>query len=228
MSNHRIVFICIFFMTSLLFIGCHHSPEEKVYNYLEEGAQVETTFQEESASFIALEKEEVEIYEQMVTLPVEEMEKITTLVEEAISLAEERTQLLEQEKQIMKEAFEQYETAKDAMDELQTVEESIVLEMKRWIKERENAYFSLHDRYVEGIEKDIQLYESMTNEELTMEELKEQVQAINDIYEQVEEDQQTFNDATKAFNEVKTELYEELGFQVKMKETKDTETHEEK
>ncbi len=73
---------------------------------------------------------------------------------------------------------------------------------------RYNAYQELHDAYAEGIERDKEMYQAMTNEDLTVDELQERIDQVNESYTIVTEQQEQFNTYTDQYNEAKASLYE--------------------
>lgn len=206
-------FVLSFFaLMTLSFAACRALPEEKVFRSLEEGAQIEQQLSEENTSFVALESEEAKLYEQLMMLSLEEITELERLSQELVALAKQRQELLAEEKAMMEQSFETYEKAKEALGILEMEVEEVGKELDDWMKKRKNSYFSLVEKYREGIKKDIQLYESLRDKELTLEQLEVHIQEINDTYKQVEEKQKTFNEATKAFNEAKLKLYKQLGW----------------
>ncbi|WP_312096873.1 YkyA family protein, partial [Niallia sp.] len=78
-----------------------------------------------------------------------------------------------------------------------------------------------YNNYIEGLNSDKKLYEMFKDEEVNMEDLEEQVKKINKTYEMVYENNQTFNELTKKYNELKVDFYNEAGIKIKMNEEKE-------
>ncbi len=88
---------------------------------------------------------------------------------------------------------------KDLEDDLQGTAEKMVKAME----ERYASYENLNKAYQSSLDEDQKLYELFTKEELTEEELRSQIDKVNQTYEEVIQLNETFNKQTDTYNELK-------------------------
>nr|WP_275899548.1 YkyA family protein [Bacillus piscicola] len=218
----------------LLLGACGKSAEEKTYAHLEEAVSIESSFQEQQDPLRKLEEKEESLYEKMLTLDSEETDKIQKHSKQAVELANEREDLLNKEKESIEAAYEEYKKAVEDMKDVEGAAKEVKA-VQQAMDDRYGAYQSLHETYLTAIKKDVQLYKSLTKENLTLETLKKKIDAVNDTYADVAKQSEKFNRFTDQYNEAKTALYEKAGFELKSSGTektddknKSTETEEKK
>ncbi|WP_252314718.1 YkyA family protein [Sinobaca sp. H24] len=197
----------------LLLGGCGGSPEEQMQNSLEGAAEAEEEFAEQQQPMMDLHEEEQSLFASMQELSVEEMDEIESQSEEAVSLAEERESHLETEKESIESSYEEFQQGIESGEEAEADLSSELQAAQESMEGRYNAYQNLNEAYAEGIDRDKELYEALTNENLTVDELQDQIAKVNESYTIVADEQEQFNTYTDQYNEAKTSLYEAAGIE---------------
>ncbi|RSL31087.1 hypothetical protein D7Z54_22480 [Salibacterium salarium] len=213
-------------VTACVFIGvlsaCGSTSAEKVYTHLEEAASMENEFEAQQEPIMELEQQEQELYEEMLSLGIEELEQIESLSEEATGYAKERKELLETEKESIEAAFEEYKRGEEQLDNVEDVDEEAQA-VKEAMNNRYEAYQDLYESYKTAIEKDIILYEAFTKKELTIDDLQAEIDEVNEQYSMVVENRDQFNKYTDEYNEAKDAFYEKTDLEIKDEESEDVE-----
>ncbi|MEH6996528.1 YkyA family protein, partial [Neobacillus drentensis] len=86
-------------ISGFLLTGCisKESSAEKLYQVLENVVDAEKEFEEQQEPLVELERQEKEIYNEIMTLGMKQHEKIVTLSDEALSIIEKRKNHLQLE-----------------------------------------------------------------------------------------------------------------------------------
>ena len=202
------------------------SPSEKIYEKLEAVVEIESVFEEQQEPLVALEKKEQDIYSNIINLGLEKMEEITKLSDEAIKSIAKRKEYMDKEAESIKESQEKFKTITTDMESLEKKEGKQLKDQADELYKTMMARYEEHDKlyanYIEGLNDDKKLYEMFKDEDVSMEDLENQVKKINDTYEKVYENNQTFNELTKKYNELKVDFYKEAGIKIKMNEEEET------
>ncbi|WP_185819838.1 YkyA family protein [Salibacterium salarium] len=209
----------------LLLLGlsaCGSSPAEKVYTHLEEAVALEDEFESQQEPIMELEQKEQELYEEMLSLGVEEMDEIKTLSQEAIGYAKERKEHLEKEKESIEAAFEEYKLGEEQLDNVEGANEEAEA-VKKTMNNRYETYQELYKSYQTAIEKDIILYEAFTKEDLTIDDLQAEIDAVNEQYSIVVENRDQFNKYTDEYNQAKDAFYGQTDLEIDDEESNDAE-----
>lgn len=184
------------------------SAQEKIYDHLEEAVQLEAGFEALQDEIVALEKQEQEIYSQIADLEADKFDEIKKLSEQAIESIEKRSDKVVLEKESIAASQAEFEKIKDIIEKLD--EEAMkekAEEMYNMMTERFQAYDTLHAAYLLSLKEETALYTLLQKEDLTQDELTEQIMLINDVYEQVIQGNEAFNTDTVAYNALKEEFY---------------------
>ncbi|XXM73364.1 YkyA family protein [Lysinibacillus sphaericus] len=208
MSKFRFAFVLGAAMFILM--GCigGASPEENIYNVLEETVAKEKQYVEVQKPIQGLEKKEKEIYSEIMNLGMKEFDKIVKLSDGALKNISERKDYIEKERKAMKEAKETFSDLNGLITELDDKklrDEAGILEAT--MKDRYKLHTELTDSYLDALSKDKALYELFKNKELTMEELEKQITSINEAYDKTIELNKEFNTSTEKYNKLKQGFY---------------------
>lgn len=206
-----------------LLMGCTGgpSPEEQIYETLEKVVTVEKDFEEQQDPLVELEKKEKELYDKILTLGMKEFDQIVTLSNEALTIVADRETRIKNEHESIKASKEEFKKIDSFITEIK--EDSLKEEANGLVSlmnERYESYEELYSSYIEAIEHDKKLYEMFQNEELTLEELEQQINLINETYEKVVAANEEFNKLTDQYNNAKVSLYKNAGLEVVFKEEK--------
>ncbi|QOR68890.1 YkyA family protein [Cytobacillus suaedae] len=205
----------------LVLSGCNTgpTPEEEIYETLEEVVNLETSFKEQQNPLVELEKKEKELYDQIISLGMKEFDKIVALSKEALAIVEERETRLNEENASIEASKEKFNLVKDYIanleDEKLTKDATQLVEL---MESRYSSYSTLYSNYLEAIGHDKELYTMFQSEDLTLEQLEEQIKKINESYEKVIAANEEFNNFTEQYNESKLAFYENAGLEVVYKD----------
>jgi len=203
-----ILFILI---TAVLFLAAcsGDSVTNTMYEHLEKSVELEEPFIESQQQLISLDSKEQEIYGQLIELSADEMDKVNELADEAITTINDRKEILAEELTIMSEANEEFSNVKELVEKLK--EDDQIEKAEKLVDTMEKRYATfkeLNEISVSSLDENEKLYQLFKNEELTEEELKEQITAVNEVYDQETELSNNFNQLTEQYNQEKREFYE--------------------
>jgi len=185
------------------------SPQEKIYEHLEKAVSLEEGFEEQQDEITALEKQEQQIYSQIIELDMSEFEQVKELSQEAIDIIKQRSDKITLEQESISASREEFEKIDDLINDLKEEEvRDKAEELYKVMIERYEAYDVLHDAYIRSLEEEEKLYTLLQNEDVSEEELKDQIAEINNTYQEVIDGNEQFNTNTVTYNELKKEFYE--------------------
>ncbi|SHM88404.1 YkyA family protein [Gracilibacillus kekensis] len=209
----KLLFIA--FLLTLFLVGCSgETVANDMYNHLEETVEIEKTFVEQQEPFMELEQEEQDLYNQIIELSADEMDKITSLSEKAITTIDERKELLQTELESMEAAEQEFSQVNDYVEDLEEDPKSIASDMIQTMEERYNTYGQLNEAYHASLDQDKVLYELFMDEELTEEDLRSQIETVNNSYDKVTEINNKFNELTDQYNQLKEDFYQSVELNV--------------
>ncbi|MEH7382357.1 YkyA family protein [Bacillus sp. JJ1533] len=215
----KLSFVLLFLV--FLLMGCTGgpSPEEQIYKTLEKVVEVEKDFEEQQDPLVELEKKEKELYDKILTLGMKEFDQIVTLSNEALTIVADRETRINNEHESIKASKKEFQKIDSLISEIK--EDSVKEEANALVslmKQRYESYEELYSSYNEAIQHDKKLYEMFQNEELTLEELEQQINLINETYEKVVAKNEAFNKLTDQYNKAKVSFYKNAGLEVVFKE----------
>lgn len=191
-----------------LLSGCGKSVEEEIYTHLENAVSLEAAFEEQQQPLVDLEKKEQGIYEKIIKLGMSEFEQIKLLSQEAIVVVDERETRIEKEKESIDESKEEFLLTKSKVADLENQKvKADAEELIKIMNDRYVSYEQLYNYYKDAIGLDRELYKMFQKEELTLEQLEEQVKKINEMYDNVVKENEKFNTLTDTYNKKKKEFY---------------------
>ncbi|WP_082892646.1 YkyA family protein [Rossellomorea aquimaris] len=215
MSKFRFAFI----LGAAIFVlmGCigGSSPEENIYNILEETFTKEDQYVKVQKPLQELEEKEKEIYTQIMDLSMKEFKKIESLSNDALENIEKRKEYIEKENKSMNEASEEFANIEEYVGKIKNEDLKKEAEvLQKTMKERYELHEKLTSSYLEALTLDKKLYELFKKEDLTIEELEKQITSINKQYEKVESLNKEYNSKTEEFNKYKQDFYSSAGLEV--------------
>lgn len=191
------------------------STTEEMYDHMEEAVSLEENFEEQQDTIAKLEQQEKEIYNQIINLGTSEFDKIKELSKKALDLIDQRAEKLKLEKESITAAKEEFTKIEPLIED---IEEKAIKEkgnqLYTTMSERYSAYKDINKAYTEALKLDKELYEMLQKKELKEEDLKKQIEEINQSYDKVLTANKTFNDKTKQYNQQKQKFYELAGLNV--------------
>ncbi|WP_337192761.1 YkyA family protein [Halobacillus halophilus] len=215
---------------AIVMTGCsNQEPEEQIYEHLEEAVSQEETFREQQEPMVELEEKEQQLYDEIIALNMDQFDQIKEKSEEAAGIVEERRNKLELEKESIDAAKAEFDEIKSPVEDLGEENEEArdkAQELIDVMEKRYSTYEELYSAYDEALTLDAELYEMTRKEDLKEEDLKAQVEQINESYNQVIEKNEAFNQYTDEYNTLKKELYETMELEVTYEETEEDTTEE--
>ncbi|WP_087973076.1 YkyA family protein [Oceanobacillus rekensis] len=202
-----------FIISSILLVvitGCSsQSTEEQIHNHLEEAVLLEEEFENQQSAITDLETQEQEIYSKIIDLGIDDFEQITELSNEALSIIDQRAEKIELEKESIESSQDEFINIEDLISNLEdTVVKEKAEKMYDVMNNRYSVYSELNEAYMTSLEKERELYNMLQQENIEQEELTNQINSINESYEQVLNLNEQFNNHTVEYNALKKEFYE--------------------
>nr|WP_251025761.1 YkyA family protein [Bacillus sp. ISL-47] len=203
---------------AIFLTGCMNqpTPEEKMYEILENVVAKEKTFEEQQDPLVNLEKKEKDLYDRIIALGMKEFDEITKLSDEASSIVDQRKDHMEKEQESIQASKVEFETLLPIIEE---IEDKKVKEKSKLLYEIMMERYKIHDvlykDYSKALEYDKELYAMFKKEDLSLEQLEEQISKINDMYEKILASNKQFNEKTEEYNEAKLSFYKEAGLEIK-------------
>ena len=203
------VFAGVFLLT-----GCFNkeSTAEKMYKVLEQVVEAEKEFEEQQQPLVALEKQEKEIYNQIMALGLKQHDEIIKLSNEALSIIEKRRGHLQKEKDSINASKTEFKKAEEIKSKIKDTEQKKKAEdLFKIMENRYTVHNKLSNEYSIALDSDKELYLMLKDENISYEKLEAQVTKLNTAYQQVSDANAEFNKLTSQYNEKKLEFYKEAG-----------------
>lgn len=191
---------------SVVLAGCSSDEDElkDFYNAFQETVQVEKEIGDVTAGFDELETEKADLQESLETASREELPEISA---DLVDNTDARVAQLDEEVSIMAESRNRMEAAEQYISEIsnetsQEQAQSLVDAME----ERYSAHGEMIGSYKLVLESESSIFEYLGEEDISQDEVDERLNNLNEEYQQVQEDAQTFSDQTESVNEIKKEI----------------------
>lgn len=203
-------YILLFFMI-LVGVSCSNINQTKEINEkLEETVDIEQVLEEKQKTLHELEKQDETLYDEMIELGNEDVEKLQQRSKEAIKLLDERLDIKQEEKEAIDESKATFEQIEPLIESLEDEEKRAHLEkMFETMMKRYDAYNDVYDHYTESVQLTKELYRHFQEKQFSETKVYASLSNVNDSYDEVERANETFNTYTKMYNELKREYYDE-------------------
>lgn len=213
----KILFFSLLLSLSFLLAGCfgQQSPEEKMFEAMEEVVHLEKGFEESQGPLVEFEKKEKELYEKIISLGNKDKEQIVKLSDEALTAVSERKKHMEKEQKSIKVSKEKFNSISPLIQDLDDKDlKKTANELYDIMSRRYEIHDDLYENYMKGIQYDTELYGMLKDNEISFDQLDDQVTKINQTYEKVLNANEQFNEKTNKYNEKKLAFYKKAGFNV--------------
>jgi hypothetical protein len=217
LNQRKFSLVFLFFFATLILSGCLNgqTPAEEIFEKLEEVVQIEKTFEEQQQPLVELEKKEKELYQSIIELNMQEYDEVVRLADEAIAITEKRKEHIDKERESMQESKAAFETVPDIIKQIDESDlKEQATELYDLMQDRYNIHEELYNAYSEGLVNDTKLYNLLKDEELTIDQLGEQIKIVNAAYEKVIDSNNRFNEVTEQYNQKKLDFYEAAGLEI--------------
>jgi len=213
-SRILLIVVAIIFILS----GCAEKKTtiEKMYDVLENVVDKEKVFEQQQEPLVTLEKQEKDVYDQIIKQGMKEYDQIVKLSDEALALADKRKDRLEKETTSLKESEQEFSKVADLKGQLEDpalkelANDLYIIMMKRYEAHRE-----LYKQYSLALQYDKELYQMFKNKNLPLEDLEAQINKLNESYKKVYAANEQFNKYTEQYNEKKLTFYKKAGLKTK-------------
>ncbi|OIJ13316.1 hypothetical protein BKP37_12520 [Anaerobacillus alkalilacustris] len=214
MVKKKLKNVFIFGLLLLFVSGCAKSnPGEEIYDHLERAVSLELVFEEQQVPLSKVENEEYELYNEILNLA--NIEEIEPLAKKAKEFADSRKEMVDIEKASIEEAYEEFSLIKPIIETIEDEEQvNSANGLVNVMDSRYNTYMKLYGEYNRAIAYDLELYELIIKEDLTIDELEVQHEKVNGSYQKVNEYKDLFNQYTNEYNELKKKFYELVNLEV--------------
>ncbi|MEH7097590.1 YkyA family protein [Neobacillus vireti] len=213
-SSMLLIVAAIIFILS----GCAEkkTTTEKMYDVLENVVNKEKVFEEQQEPLVALEKQEKDVYDQIIKQGMKEYDQIVKLSDEALALADKRKDRLEQETTSLKESEQEFSKVADLKKQLEDPAlKELAAELYNIMMRRYEAHRDLYKQYSLALQYDKELYQMFKNKNLPLEDLEAQINKLNESYQKVYAANDQFNKYTEQYNEKKLSFYKKAGLKTK-------------
>ena len=213
--------ILLVFAGSIILAGCMNKEPaaEKMYQVLEKVVKAEKEFEDQQQPLVALEKQEQEIYNQIMTLGMKQHDEIVKLSNEALSIIEDRRVLLQKEMNSINASKTEFKKAEAIKNEIKVPEQkNKAEELLNIMTNRYKVHSELSKEYLNALDSDKELYTMLKNDGISYDKLEEHVIKLNTAYLLVSDKNEEFNDLTVQYNSKKLEFYKEAGLKLQTEE----------
>lgn len=192
----------------ILVVGCTKvNPAEDIYHHLEKAVSLEAAFEQQQEPLSKAENDEYELYDQILGLA--DLEEIKVLAAKAEELAVSRKSMIETERDSIDDAFQEFLQITPIIEKIEKEELlKIANELVAIMDKRYQTYMELYNEYKIAIDLDLELYQLIQKEDLTIDELEAQHEKVNSSYEIVNGFKDQFNQYTIQYNDLKRNFYD--------------------
>ncbi|RDI47621.1 YkyA family protein [Falsibacillus pallidus] len=202
---------------ALVLSGCMSRPTaaEEIYKILENTVKDEKEFQDQQEPMTEMEMKEKKLFDEIMGLGVKQYDRIAELADKALVNLKNRRQRLEREQQSMDESKQNFEEVKEKIELLNDKDaKKKAGQLITLMEKRYEAHESLYKDYSSGLSLDERLYSLLKKKDVSLEELEEQINKINDIYKKIYADNDHFNQKTAEYNTAKLQFYQIAGINI--------------
>lgn len=220
-KQRGIVILPIIFILLISISGClnQKTTPEKMYDVMEKVVAAEESFESQQDPLVHAEKKEKQIYDKIISLGMKDYDQIVNLSDEALQLVEDRKTLMAKETESIEKSKVQFEKLVPFIDKLE--DESMkkdAAELYNVMMERYKFHSQLQETYSQAVILDKELYQMFKTKDLTIEQIENQINKINETYTEVYKINEQFNLKTQKYNELKLSFYKKAGFKIENKQ----------
>jgi hypothetical protein len=214
LSIFKTRFILSVIAVVFILTGCSSKEKnaEEMYQVLERVVEAEKEFEEQQKPLIKLEKQEKDIYNQIMALGMKQHEEVVKLSDDALLLIEKRRDHLQKEIESINASETEFKKAEELKNKIKEPEQKRSAEdLFVIMSNRYNVHKQLSKEYSNALDRDKELYLMLQNENISYEKLENHVTELNTTYQKVAAANEEFNELTAQYNEKKLQFYKEAG-----------------
>lgn len=210
----RTRFILSVIAVIFILTGCTSKEKnaEELYQVLESVVDAEKEFEEQQENLVKLEKQEKDIYNQIMALGMKQHEEIVKLSDEALLLIEKRRDHLKKEIDSIKASEAKFKKAEEIKTKIKDPEQKRSADdLFVIMTNRYKVHKQLSKEYSNALDRDKELYLMLKSENISYDKLETHVMELNTTYKKVADANEEFNELTAQYNQKKLEFYKEAG-----------------
>ncbi|QWH42861.1 YkyA family protein [Bacillus mycoides] len=215
MIYRNLAFITVLSVT--LLSGCLGAKsEEKLYVAFESATKQEKTLSEDTKKLATLEKQGLELYNQITLEGKENNQVVKEKIDQAVTNIHDREKILEKEKNTLESAQNEVKSVNNYIKKLEDKElQEQAKKVQDMYKKRAESFKKLHDDYKKSLQSEQELYKMLQAKDEKLKSIHEKVKTINQSYEQIHSDQDKFNTYTNEYNQNKLTFYKQANIKIK-------------
>lgn len=150
---------------------------------------------------------------------MKDFEEIKKLSDEASAIVVQRKEHMEKEQKSILASKKEFESLSPVIEEIESQKlKDRAKELQEIMMDRYKIHDTLYQDYSNALQLDKELYAMFKKEDLTLDQLENQISKINEMYEKILSSNKQFNEKTKEYNEAKLDFYKEAGLEINTKE----------
>lgn len=208
----------VFFLTiSIIITGCS-SAEKNIFQTIEATAMKEEQFEKQQEPIKKLETEEKALYDEIMDIGMNDIDHIVSLADEALANLNKREEYINKEKESLIASKKEFAKTADHIKKIKDEQlKEQAKQLDKIMNDRFDAYDQLYTAYLNGLTEDRKIYEMVKDQELTIDDLQNQIEQSNKVYETVYDLNKLFNEETEKFNQAKLKFYQDSGLEIESK-----------
>ncbi|HDR6289646.1 TPA: YkyA family protein [Bacillus cereus] len=194
-----------------LLSGCFdEKTKENLLVAFENATKQEKSLFEDAKKLETLEKQEQELYTQIITEGKENNDTVAQKLDQAVSNVDEREKILNNEKETLGKAQKETKSIQSSIDKIENKKiQKQVEKIAEAYKNRYDAFQKMYEIYVKSMAIEKDLYAKLKVKETSLKEISEKVTEVNTLTEEIKKEKEQFNRYTKEYNEEKLAFYKE-------------------
>ncbi|WP_242310428.1 YkyA family protein [Bacillus cereus group sp. BfR-BA-01524] len=200
-----------------LLSGCFaENTEENLFVAFENVAKQEKSLFEDTKRLETLEKQEQELYAQIITEGKENNETVAEKIDRAVSNVDKREKILKDEKETLEKAQKKTKLVQSNIGKIDDKRiQKQAEKVAEAYKNRYNAFLEMNDVYVKLMASQKDLYAKLKVKETKLKGISKKVKEVNKLTEEMNKEKEKFNRYTKEYNEEKLALYKKTNIKIK-------------
>ncbi|MFV5894587.1 MULTISPECIES: YkyA family protein [unclassified Bacillus cereus group] len=199
-----------------LLSGCFGGNiEGNLFVAFENVAKQEKSLFEDTRRLETLEKQEQELYAQIIKEGKENNEIVAQKIDRAVSNVDEREKILKDEKEALEKAQEKTELVQSYIGKIDNKKiQKQAEKVAEAYKNRYDAFLKMNDGYVKLMASQKDLYAKLKVKKTKLKAISKKVNEVNKLTEQMNKEKENFNRYTKEYNEEKLVLYKKTNIRI--------------
>lgn len=208
MKQRNFIWIMIIIFIVLVTACQSEIIDTEIYEHLEITVETEDSLQEIREEMAELEEEESELYKRLIDEPFNNNELISEYIDQANELITNRQQLLKDEYDTMQLSRERFVQIEPLIEQIEkdSAKDSAKNMYEIMIK-RYDIYQEWYETYLRRLEEETVLYTFFREDKIDFDKVNEQVETVNETYDEAKIILDNFSEQTTLYNQAKIDYY---------------------